>query len=127
MKKLIAAVLSVAILIGGWMIFADYSHARINEFACFIEEEILPAVEASDWETSCILTEKLDKDWQSYRSKAIFFLDTQKINEIDCSMAKSIKYVKAEDVSNSSGELNAMTRQLTFLYANDEVNWGNVF
>ena len=37
------------------------------------------------------------------------------------------KYVKAEDVSNSSGELNAMIEQLTFLCSNDEVNWGNIF
>ncbi len=127
MKKLLAAVLSVGILIGGWLIFANYSHSQINGFTRFIEEEILPAVEASDWETSYLLMEKLNKDWNGYRSKAIFFLDTQTINEIDYSMAKSIKYVKAADVSNSSGELNAMTRQLTFLCANDEVNWGNVF
>ena len=127
MKKLIAAVLSVVILIGGWLVFAHYSRTQITEFTRFIEEEILPAAEASDWETSCLLMEKLNKDWNSYRSRAIFFLDTQTINEIDYSMAKSIKYVKAEDVSNSSGELNAMIRQLTFLCANEEVNWGNVF
>lgn len=127
MKKLIAAVLSVGILIGSWLIFANYSHGQISEFTRFIKEEILPTVEASDWESSNLLIEKLNNDWNRYRSKAIFFLDTQTINEIDYSMAKSIKYVKAEDVSNSSGELNAMSEQLTFLCANDEVNWGNVF
>jgi len=42
-------------------------------------------------------------------------------------MAKSVKYVKAKDVSNASGELSAMLEQLTFLCSNDEVNWGNVF
>jgi len=42
-------------------------------------------------------------------------------------MAKAVKYVKAEDVSNSSGELNAMVEQLAFLCTNDEVNWGNIF
>ena len=45
----------------------------------------------------------------------------------DYSMAKSVKYVKAKDVSNASGELSAMLEQLTFLCSNDEVNWGNVF
>ena len=127
MKKLIAALLSVAILIGGWLVFAHYSRTQIAEFTRFIQGEILPAAEASDWKTSCLMMEKLNNDWNRYRSKAIFFLDTQTINEIDYSMAKSIKYVKAEDVSNSSGELNSMTRQLTFLCANEEVNWGNIF
>ena len=63
----------------------------------------------------------------SIRKEGCFFLDTQTINEIDYSMAKSVKYVNAEDVSNASGELSAMLEQLTFLCSNDEVNWGNVF
>lgn len=63
----------------------------------------------------------------SIQKEGCFFLDTQTINEIDYSMAKSVKYVEAKDVSNASGELSAMLEQLTFLCSNDEVNWGNVF
>ena len=127
MKNLIAAVCSVALLIGGWLIFAHYSQQQIDGFTHFIEEDILPAVETSDWKSSNRQMEKLNKDLHIYRRKAVFFLDTHTINEIDYSMAKSIKYVKAEDVSNSSGELNSMIEQLTFLCSNDEVSWGNVF
>ena len=73
------------------------------------------------------LTLKTRNGRNRYKKKAVFFLDTQTINEIDYSMAKSVKYVKAKDVSNASGELSAMLEQLTFLCSNDEVNWGNVF
>lgn len=127
MKNMVAAICSVAILIGGWLIFAHYSQGQIDGFTQFIEKDILPTVEAADWKSSEQQMEKLNKDWHGYKRKAIFFLDTHTINEIDYSMAKSIKYVKAEDVSNSSGELNAMIEQLTFLCSNDEVNWGNIF
>ncbi|MGN0727451.1 MAG: DUF4363 family protein, partial [Anaerovoracaceae bacterium] len=57
---------------------------------------------------------------------ALLFLDTQTINEIDYSLARPMKYVKAEDVSNSAGELNAIIEQLTFLKKNDEVSAANI-
>lgn len=127
MKNVIVSVCAVALLIGGWLVFAHYSQEKIDGFNQFIKDDIITAVEASDWQNSNKKMKKLNKDWHKYKKVAIFFLDTQTINEIDYSMAKSVKYVKAEDVSNSSGELNAMGEQLAFLCTNDEVNWGNIF
>lgn len=69
---------------------------------------------------------KLDDDWHKYKKTALLFLDTQTINEIDYSLARAEKYVKSEDVSNSSGELNSMIEQLTFLKQNDEVTFANI-
>lgn len=127
MKNLIIAICSLAVMIGGWLIFAGYSESQINSFTAAIENEIIPAVESSDWQLSKQQIAQLNKDWHEYKKKAIFFLDTDTINEIDYSLAKSVKYVKAEDVSNSSGELNAMSQQLDFLCRNDKVNWNNIF
>ena len=81
----------------------------------------------AQWDEAYKKVQVLSDDWHAYKKTAIFFLDTQTINDIDYAMAKSVKYVKAEDVSNASGELFAMVEQLTFLCSNDEVNWGNVF
>ena len=127
MKNVIVSICAVALLIGGWLIFAHYSQEKVDNFNQFIKDDILTSVEASDWQDSNKKMKKLNEDWHKYKKVAIFFLDTQTINEIDYSLAKSVKYVKAEDVSNSSGELNAMIEQLTFLCSNDEVNWGNIF
>lgn len=127
MKNLIAAICSVAVLVGGWLIFAHYSEGEIDSITNSIKKEILPAVEQSDWKSSKEKIDKLNDEWHDYRKTAIFFLNTEAINEIDYSLAKSIKYVYAEDVSNSSGELNAMSEQLDFLCRNDEVNWSNIF
>ena len=91
-----------------------------------LKKEIIPAVEAEQWEESKQLMKELDKDWHKYKKVALLFLDTQTVNEIDYSLARAIKYVKAEDVSNSSGELNSMIEQLTFLKKNDEVSASNI-
>lgn len=127
MKNLIIAFCSLAVMIGGWLIFVSYSEAQINAFTSAIEDEIIPAVESSEWQLSMQQISLLDEAWHMYKNKAIYFLDTDTINEIDYSLAKSIKYIKAEDVSNSSGELNAMIEQLTFLCKNDELILGNIF
>ena len=127
MKDLLIAFLSVAILIGAWLVFFSYSENKIETYTETIKETILPYVEAEDWDNAYQEMESLDQTWHRYKKLAIFFLDTDTVNEIDFSLAKSVKYVKAEDVSNSSGELNAMIEQLTFLSSNDRINLANIF
>lgn len=126
MKNLIISIIAVALLMGSWLVFFSYSSDNIDSYTHSIRKEIIPAVESEDWNKSRQLLDKIDKDWHSYKKVALLFLDTQTINEIDYSLARSIKYVKAEDVSNSSGELNAIVEQLTFLKKNDEVSAANI-
>ena len=126
MRDLIISILAVALLIGTWLVFFDYSSDNIDSYTYTIKKEILPAVEAEQWEESKQLIKSLNKDWHKYKKVALLFLDTQTVNEIDYTLARSIKYVKAEDVSNSSGELNAMIEQLKFLKKNDEVSAANI-
>ena len=72
------------------------------------------------------MIEELSKLWHKYRSKALLFLETSEINEIDYCLAKSEKYIKAEDVSNSSGELNSLAEQLIFMYEQEKINLANI-
>ena len=126
MRDLIISIMAVALLIGTWLIFFDYSSDNIDSYTYSLKKEIIPAVEAEQWEESKQLLKNLDKDWHKYKKVALLFLDTQTVNEIDYTLARAIKYVKAEDVSNSSGELNSMIEQLTFLKKNDEVSASNI-
>ena len=126
MRDLIISIVAVALLIGTWLVFFDYSSDNIDSYTYTIKKEILPAVEAEQWEESKQLIKSLNKDWHKYKKVALLFLDTQTVNEIDYTLARSIKYVKAEDVSNSSGELHAMIEQLKFLKKNDEVSAANI-
>ena len=103
MKYLIISITTVSLLIGSWLIFFSYSSKDIDTYTQFLEDEVLPAVEAEHWDESSRLMKKLDDDWHKYKKTALLFLDTQTINEIDYSLARAEKYVKSEDVSNSSG------------------------
>lgn len=126
MRDLIISIAAVALLIGTWLVFFDYSSDNIDSYTHSIKKEIIPAVEDERWEESKDLMKKLDKDWHRYKKAALLFLDTRTVNEIDYSLARAMKYVKAEDVSNSTGELNSMIEQLTFLKKNDEVSAANI-
>ena len=127
MRDLITATAAVLLLIAAWLIFFSYSEENLKEYTADIEEVILPFVEQENWEDACKQIEQLNLDWHQYKKTALFFLDTETINEIDYCLAKSIKYIKAKDVSNSSGELNSMIEQFTFLSSNDKVNLSNIF
>ena len=101
MRDLIISIAAVALLIGTWLVFFDYSSDNIDSYTHTLKKEIIPAVEAGQWEESKDLMKELDKDWHKYKKVALLFLDTQTVNEIDYTLARAIKYVKAEDVSLS--------------------------
>lgn len=127
MRDLIASVAIVSLLIGSWLIFESYSSSNIDEMTDMIYQDIIPLVESENWEESKEKMKNLDAKWDKYKSKALFFLNNEEIYEIDCSIAKSYKYVKAEDVSNSSGELSSIAEQMVFLSQKEKVTPENIF
>ena len=60
MKNVIVSVCAVALLIGGWLVFAHYSQEKIDSFNQFINDDIITAVEASDWQNSNKKMKKVD-------------------------------------------------------------------
>lgn len=126
MRDLIVSIVIIVVLISGWIVFDNYSENQLAGFATSIKEDIIPAVEGENWEDSKAMIEELNKLWHKYRSKALLFLETSEINEIDYCLAKSEKYIKAEDVSNSSGELNSLAEQLIFMYEQEKINLANI-
>ncbi|WP_425757271.1 DUF4363 family protein [Ihubacter sp. rT4E-8] len=87
---------------------------------------IMEAVEQEDWEKANTAFSQEYQRWHEYRRIALFFLDTQSINETDQTFAKTLKYIKAEDRSNSSGELLSLTEQLKTLHENESITWQNI-
>lgn len=126
MKDLIISIVIVAILISGWFVFFNYSENTIHSYTACIKEEIIPLIEKDRWEQGYKKMSELEDQWHDFRRLALYFLDTETINEIDYSIAKASKYVKAKDISNSSGELNAVIEQLRFLSQNDELTLNNI-
>ncbi len=127
MRDLIVSVAIVAVLVVSWLFFDSYSDKTVSSVSATIRNEIIPAVEAEHWDLSRLMSVELWDRWQDYQDVALIFISSEELLEIDQCMAKAIKYVEAEDVSNSSGELNALAEQLDFLVAREKINLENIF
>ena len=127
MRDLIVSVAIVAVLVVSWLFFDSYSDKAVSSVSATIRNEIIPAVEAEHWDLSRLMSVELWDRWQDYQDVALIFISSEELLEIDQCMAKAIKYVEAEDVSNSSGELNALAEQLDFLVAREKINLENIF
>lgn len=125
MRDLIVSAAIMIVLIGSWLIFDSYSEEQLADFSSILEE-IIPAVEDGDWDESLSMISDFSDRWHEYRKKALLFLETEEVNEIDYCLAKSEKYIKAEDVSNSSGELNSLAEQIIFMYEKQDINAANI-
>ena len=53
-------------------------------------------------------------------------LETDKINETDTTFAKTLMYIKAKDLSNSSGELLSLKESLKLLHKNEGLSLSNI-
>ena len=127
MRDLLVSAALLVLLIGGWLLFDSYSDAEAGAMTDAIRGDLIPAVEAQNWPEACERADSLAARWENYRGKALFFLNSEELLEIDQCLAKACKYINAEDVSNSSGELNALASQLDFLTAREKITWENVF
>lgn len=126
MKSLITSAAIMFVLICGWLFFGNYSEERLAGFSASIKDDIIPAVENENWEEGENKIASFSGRWHEYREKALLFLDTDEINEIDFGLAKAEKYIKSKDVSNSSGELNSLAEQLAFMREQQKLSLSNI-
>ncbi|MEY8368925.1 DUF4363 family protein [Anaerovoracaceae bacterium 42-11] len=126
MKALITSIISLAILVSCWGLFYHYSDQNLHDIITECEDAVMPAIENENWDTAFEAFQSQYEKWHNYRDKALFFLDTQQVNDADSNFAKTLMYIKAKDVSNSSGELLALTEQLRFLHENEGLSLRNI-
>lgn len=127
MRNFIISALCLGILIGGWSIFAVYSNDKINDLQIQLTGGVIAAVEDGRWKDADASFSYFSKDWNQYRKSAAFFLNTQELNEVDCTIEKTAYYIKAFDLSNASGELASLNEQLFFLHYNETLSAENIF
>lgn len=126
MKALITSIVSLALLIGCWGIFYHYSDDHLHEIINACEDAIMADIQNENWDDAYdSFKDQYDK-WHQYQDKALYFLDTQSVNDTDTTFAKTLMYIKAKDVSNSSGELLSLIEQLRVLHENEGLNLHNI-
>lgn len=127
MRNFVVSILCLGLILGCWFVFNHYSEDKISSFQAALEQEIQPSVESGNWKQAADDFAAVSKDWHGYKKKAAFFLDTRTLNDTDCTIARAKYYIKAKDLSNSSGELACLKEQLTSLHYNESPALGNIF
>ncbi|QIB69614.1 DUF4363 family protein [Aminipila butyrica] len=127
MRSFLISLGCLLVLAGSWLVYTNYSDEKIHEFNDRIETVIIEEVKSDRWQQAEEHLDKLEDDWHQYKKVACLFFSTNELNDIDYSFAKSKYYIKAEDLSNSSGELSYLKEQMRFLHANQEITIANLF
>lgn len=126
MRSLISSFLVLLLLIGCWVCFYQYSDKTLHKMVTACEEQVMPAIEAGEWDKAYDSFQKQYKAWHRYQKWALFMLETDKINETDTTFAKTLMYIKAKDLSNSSGELLSLKESLKWLHKNEGLSLSNI-
>ena len=126
MRNFLISAVCLAVLIGTWSAFGFYSNGKIENYQSQLGDQVLSDMKAGHWDEAEFVFSYFSKDWHQYRKKASFFLDTQDLNDIDCTIEKTACYIQAEDLSNASGELANLKDQLFFLHYNEQIALGNI-
>lgn len=126
MRSLIISIVSLSLFIVSWQLFASYSDSELEVLTGSFDDTVMNAVTDERWsEAEDSFTSCYDR-WHSYKKYALYFLDTKEVNEADSGFARALMYIKAKDVSNSSGELLALREQLKLLRDNEELSLANI-
>ena len=126
MKDLIVSTLIVIVLIGGWLLFDDYSRETNKSLSEIIDNQIIPLTEIENWDDATTLYDIFVAKWNKYKKTALSFLENNQLSEIDLCVARAEKYIEAKDVSNSAGELCSIATQLKLLYTREKVTISNI-
>ena len=127
MRNFIISLICTLAVLAAWGGFHSYSAEMTDDLQAKSNELIFSSIEKEDWISAEEDYMELSQLWHRYRRPASVFLDARDINEIDSIMDKAYLYMKAEDVSNSSGEFCYLKDKFKALSESDTVSLANIF
>ncbi len=127
MRNFIISTISLLVILCLWRGFSLYSYKTTHPRPVQAQELIVSSINKKDWDSAEENYRQLLQMWDKYKRKASLFLDSKDINEIDSTMGKAYLYMKAKDVSNSSGEFSYLKDKFKLLYTNDSILLSNIF
>lgn len=126
MRALLVSIISLGLLIGIWFVFYQYSDHELHQLVTECEEQVMPAIENGDWDTAYTQFSIQYDTWHVYQKRALYMLETETVNKTDEAFAKTLMYIKAQDYSNSSGELLALQESLKVLHQSEAIKLNNI-
>lgn len=127
MRNFLISLICLLIVLLLWTGFFMYSHKMSTLLQTQSDTLVYGAINKGDWESASADYATLLRTWHQYRITASLFLDAKDINEIDSTMDKAHLYMKAHDISNSSGEFSYLKDKFKFIHQNETPNLSNIF
>lgn len=127
MRALVTSSAIILSFIIVWLVFCSFSENTLSSFADTIENSLIYNVENENWSDAKDTFEAFRKDWRSYRNIAHLFLSSAKLNEIDYTFARIMRYIENQNASDAAGELAYLERQMYFLHQNEKATLTNIF
>lgn len=126
MKALIVSIISLGIIVSGWLIFVNYADNNLHKLIDNIEDDITISVKSEEWDKASDSFNEVSKSWHKQKKIYSFFLDTSAINQTDYSIARAKSYISSEDEPLALGELSCIKEQLGFLHLNELITLENI-
>lgn len=126
MKDFLITLLILALLFTGWIYFLYRSEQETEYLTAQLESNVTTSIESENWKDSLHQLSHVQDRWNSFRKFSMCFTSSDLINEIDISLAKTSKYIQAEDQSNSTGEIQAVCKQLSLLRRQEALTLQNI-
>ncbi len=126
MRALSLSVLALTVLLILYGLFYNYSCRKVEQMSDNCSYPVMKYVETENWSQAETEFQQIYHQWKEYRRRAFFVLESDSITQIDEGFDKTLMYIKAEDLSNSSGELLALEHALHRLWSKDTVTLQNI-
>lgn len=127
MKTLVVSLIGLALLVGSWLVFSDFASDTIDHLTDKIEQQIITPATTGKWDEARESMEEFTTEWDKYKKIFTYFLSTEEIDQTDFSISRAQYYIECQDVSNATGELAYIRKQLFSLHENEKLNLENIF
>ena len=126
MRPLIIAVSALAVALAASAVFINFADEDVHQMVSVIDEQVMPAVLAEDWDTAKQSFQNTESIWKRHKTAYIFFSDASSVQETELSFHAMHGYLLGEDKAACSGELNSLRRHLLFLHEYEIISIENV-
>lgn len=126
MKQLLISIAALGLVLSAFIIFDVYADSQLDSISRTCEKDIVSMIDEKAWDDALTTSKKQFEKWSDFKRYSAFFNDANEVNEIDSCFRKTIMYIKAQDDSNSSGELVSLASKIEYLNKKENVSLKNI-
>ncbi len=126
MKAFFVIFIIVIVIVVGWIVTFNSIEKDTEEFMNNLNA-LSTEIEAERWDIANAQFSEIEENWNKIRGMWSTILDHHEIDNIDLSMAKTLKYVYSENPSLALGEIEVLKKLFGIVKENEALTLTNIF